>query len=156
MSMRALFTELSKFTNLLNDVNNSGRELTQNQIQRIQDLTNNEVWWTYAQGIITGSTGIIGGASGIAGAAVNAPIGGMTAANVKEILKAFATGSEMIGNAGSTFARANTLPNQSKKSLAERCDLARLQQEEGNRSSAYSQMIQAIQAIQSAKARLTS
>ena len=156
MSMRALFTELSRFTNLLNTVNDSGRELTQQQIQKVQDLTNDEVWWTYAQAIITGSAGVLGGAAGITGAAINTPIRGMTAANVKEILKAFSVGTEALGNGLATVAKGKTVADQSKKSLAERCDLARLQQEDGNRSSSYSQMIQAIQGIQSAKARLTS
>ncbi|MCX6989474.1 MAG: hypothetical protein NTX49_00165 [Chlamydiae bacterium] len=139
MSMRALFTELSQFTNLLNTVNDSGRALTQQQIQKVQD-----------------PAGVLGGAAGITGAAINTPIRGMTAANVKEILKAFSVGTEALGNGLATVAKGKTIADQSKKSLAERCDLARLQQEDGNRSSSYSQMIQAIQGIQSAKARLTS
>ena len=155
MSMNALFKVMSEFTNLLNDVNNSGRELTQQQIQKVQDLTNDEVWWTYAQAVITGSAGALGGASGIAGAAINSPIRGMSADNIKAIAKAFATGIEMIGNVGNTVAKGKTISDQSERSLADRCGIAGLQQADGNRNSAYSQLVQAINGIQSAKARLT-
>ena len=156
MSMRALLAATQEFTALLNTVNESGRDLTQHQMRKYEDLTRNEVWWTHAQAVITGITSGLGGAAGVVAPLIPAgqQVARMSTDTIKAVLKAFGTGSTVIGDIGNTVAKGNTITNQSKRSLVERCDISRLQQEDGARNSSYSQVMQALQAIFSAKARI--
>lgn len=157
MSMRALIAAANEFSSLLNEVNASGRELTQNQMKKIQDLTNDEVWWTRAQAIITGISSAFSGIANAIGSSLPATgqIGPMSVKTVKTIVKSIGTGSTAIGDLGGTLARGQTIHKQSERSLRERCEISRLQQEDNTRNSHYSQVIQAIQGIMSAKARLS-
>ncbi len=156
MSMRALLAAANEFSALLNEVNASGRTLMQTQMKRVQDLTNDEVFWTRAQAVLTGTCSAITGGSGIAGTLVpqGARLGLLSTETIKEIIKAVGTGSNAIGDVGSTIARGQSTVKQSARSLVERCEISRLQQEDGSRNSSYSQMIQAVQSIMSAKSRL--
>lgn len=157
MSMRALFAAASEFSSLINEVSASSNTLSQQQMQRVRDLTSDEVWWTRAQAIMTGAASAAGGLCSIAPSFVpdGAQIGQMSADTIKTILKTFGTGSSVLGDVSSSFSRAEAIKFQSERSLVERCDIARLQQEESARNSSYSQLIQQIQGIMSAKARLS-
>ena len=158
MSMRALFAAASEFSSLLNEVGASSRILSQQQMERVRDLTRDEVFWIRAQALITGFSSSAAGLCNIAPALIpnNAQIGQMSAETIKTIVKTFGSGCTVFGDVSTQMARGEGVRKQSERSLVERCDIARLQQDESSRTSSYSQMMQLVQGIMSAKARLSS
>lgn len=155
MSMRSLIAATSQLVNLINQLNQSGREISQQQQKKIVNLTNDEVFWIRAQAVMTGASGSIAGISTIAGSVVpdNARIGNLNAETIRSIAKSFGTGSQALGDMGSSFLRGESVMVQNKKSLIERCGLPSSQQEANHRDSLTSQLFQAVQATMSAKAR---
>jgi len=155
MSMRSLIAATSQLVHLINQLNESGREISQQQQKKITNLTNDEVFWIRAQAVMTGASGSIAGISSIAGSLVpdNTVFGNLNAETIRSIAKSFGTGSQALGDMGSSFLRGESVLVQNKKSLMERCGLPSSQQEANHRDSLTSQLFQAVQAAISAQAK---
>jgi len=153
--MRSLIATTSQLIHLIDQLNQSGREISQQQQKKITDLTYNEVFWVRAQAVMTGATGSLSGLSNIAGSMIpaDARLGMLSADAIKTIAKTFGTGSQALGDMGSSFLRGESILVQSKKSLIERCGMPATQQEASHRDSFLSQIVQSVQATMSAKAR---
>ena len=157
MSIRALFNVMQEYTSCMNQASSATRQLMQAEIQKIHNLTQKEVFWLKAQAVATGCLGGLAAAASVGSCLVpqNFKLGSFDAKKITDLMassgKGLNTFQELVGH----MARGQSTTHQSMRSVLERCSISHHQQEEGKVSSHYNQMIQSVQGILSAKARLS-
>lgn len=155
MSDMRIIEAAHEFVTVSNDVANSAAQRLHEEERRIRDLTNSEVFWTRAGAIIAGVGGVLGGAASIAAPLVpnGSKLGPMTDETIRTVLKTFGKMGPKVAEAGQMLTQGQSTKAQSERSLAERCRVAELQQNEGNSNSKAQQAVNAAQAVLSAKSR---
>lgn len=144
-----------EFVAVSNEVASSAAKRLHEEEKRIRNLTNDEVFWTRAGAIITGVGGVLGGMASIASPLIpnGSRLGPLTDDTMRTILKTFGKMGPKVAEAGQMLMQGQSTRAQSERSLAERCRVAELQQNEGNSHSKAQQAVNAAQAVLSAKSR---